>query len=130
MNWIPAAKSGKWFWWTVVTVLAVTGLLWLIRFGLYGQAWTWPHALRFLLLSAVLGLISGVCGWLGARWLWGFTVAGTLGGLMLMVFYVRDMNGWEDLVSLLAFFEAVAAGLIIGGVAELIALGLRLWRNR
>lgn len=130
MNWIPAAKSGKWFGWTAITVLVVTGLLWLIRFGLYGQDWTWPHALRFLLLSAVLGLISGVCGWLGARWLWGFTVAGTLAGLLLMVFYVRNMNGWEDLISLLAFFEAVAVGLIAGVLAELVSLGIRLRRKR
>ncbi|SDD85666.1 hypothetical protein SAMN02799630_04143 [Paenibacillus sp. UNCCL117] len=130
MSVIPAAKSRTWAWWTVAMIAATTGAIWLIRFGLLGQEWRADFAFRYFLLAAAIGLLTGISGWFGARWVWGSTTVGTIAGLILMAAYTGNMDGWQDLVSLLMFFMAAGAGLVIGVLAELIAFGLRVRRTK
>jgi len=105
-------------------------MLWLVRFGLLGQTFTYTHALRFLLLAIVLCTIAGVAGWLGARYIGLGSAVGILAGLTWMATATRDATGWEDLIGLIGFWFASAFGLAAGVIAELVAAIVRLLTRR
>ncbi|MEK3883486.1 hypothetical protein [Paenibacillus sp. PL2-23] len=130
MRWIPEKGSGKWWGYAVISTIVVGALLWLIRFGLADQTFTGTHALRMVLLAAALSLVFHLAGWLGARWLWGFSSAGLLAGLAAMTVYAGGDTGWEDLASMLAFFFLVGIGIAAGIVAEIAAAIVRYRRKR
>ncbi|MBD2871345.1 hypothetical protein [Paenibacillus arenilitoris] len=118
MRWLPAARSGQWWVYAGVSSLVVSILLWLIRFALLGQTFTGVHAFRFMLLAVILSFLIGFAGWLGARRLWLLSTLGMAAGLIMMASYARNRTGWEDLISLFAFLEAVVAGFAVGLVVE------------
>ncbi|MDQ0062226.1 hypothetical protein [Paenibacillus harenae] len=126
MRWLPVARSSRWWLWAGVSALMATLLLWIIRFGFLGQSFTGDYAIRFLLLGTGVSFLFGFFGWLGLRKLALCSTAGLAAGLIGMVVYSRDMNGWEDLASILFFMEAIAAGFVIGLIVEGISLMVRL----
>lgn len=126
MRWLPAAKSSRWWIWAGVSSLTATLLLWFIRFGLMGQSYAGAYAFRFLLLGTGVSFLFGFFGWLGMRRLAVCSTAGLAAGLIGMAVYSRDMNGWEDLASILFFMEAIVAGFVIGLIVEGIYLMVRL----
>jgi hypothetical protein len=121
MNVIPARKSGKWLFWTFAYWLLLSLLLEINRFVVLGQTFDAVIALRFVMLAFILSLVVNGFGWLGARWVWLITTIALVIGLMLMFVYVtKDLTGWEDLISLLAFGEAVVIGFVAGLAVEAI----------
>ncbi|MCR2804156.1 hypothetical protein [Paenibacillus soyae] len=129
MRWIPEKDSSKWWVYSGISTVAVGAIIWLIRFGMLGQAFTGTHALRMLLLAAVVSVVYNLVGWLGARWLWGFSYAGLFAGLVSMAAYAGRATGWEDLASMLSFLVLMAGGIVVGIVAEITA-ALVHYRNR
>jgi hypothetical protein len=122
MDFIPARKSGKWLIWSFAYWLALTLLLEINRFVVLGQTFDAAIALRFVMLAFVLMLVINGFGWLGARWVWLITTTGLTIGLILMFVYVmKDQTGWEDLVSIIVFGEAVVFGFVAGLIVEGIA---------
>jgi len=123
---IPPARSGRWFILGAFEFVLFAAVLLTIRFAVLGQEFSLVLAFRFVLLSAALALVSAAAGWYGARWIGLGIAAGVLAGLIAMAFYsIRDADGWEELIGFLAFLELAAAGLILGVVAEWIALAIR-----
>ncbi|CAI6086338.1 hypothetical protein [Cohnella sp. JJ-181] len=119
---LPASKSSRWFVLGAASVVLTTLLLWLVRFAILGQSWTAVHAFRFFLIGLAIGAVVAVAGWLGARWLALSILIGNLLGLLLMVLFSHDRNGWEDLAGLLVYLELLAIGLSAGIVVELARL--------
>ncbi|OMF21170.1 hypothetical protein BK133_28750 [Paenibacillus sp. FSL H8-0548] len=130
MRWIPAARSNQWWLLAGASSLLVSILLWIIRFLILGQPFTGLHAFRFMVLAVVLSFLFSFTGWLGARKLWLLSNIGMFIGLVLMAMYSRNMTGWEDLISLLVFLEAVAAGVAAGLLVEGAYLILKLTRRK
>ncbi|WP_424768483.1 hypothetical protein [Paenibacillus sp. sgz302251] len=130
MRWNPEVRSGQWWIYAGISSLLVSILLWLIRFVVLGQPFTAVIAFRFMLLGIILCFLFSFMGWLGAKRLWLFANIGMMLGLILMALYSRDKTGWEDLVSLLFFFQAVAAGIVIGLIVEGIGLIVRLTKKK
>jgi len=131
MRWLPVARSINWWKLGGITFILATLLLWFMRFVVVGQTFTYLHAFRFLLLAAVIVLLTTLAGWLGARWVWLASTAGMLAGLLFMLPYATgDRSGWDDLASLLAFLQAVILGMLAGIAIELGAWGLRFWQAR
>jgi hypothetical protein len=123
MDFIPARKSGKWLVWSFAYWLLLTLLLEINRFVVLGQTFDTMIALRFVILAFILSLIINGFGWLGARWVWLITSIGLVIGLILMFVYViKDQTGWEDLVSIIVFGEAVVFGFVAGLIVEGIVL--------
>jgi hypothetical protein len=121
VNSIPARKSGKWLIWTFAYWLLLTLLLEINRFVVLGQTFDVAIALRFVMLAFILSLVVNGFGWFGARWVWLITTIALVIGLMLMFIYVtKDLTGWQDLISLLAFGEAVVIGFVAGLMVEAI----------
>ncbi|MDF2714789.1 MAG: hypothetical protein K0R28_1714 [Paenibacillus sp.] len=119
MNMLPQRRSSGWLWWTLAYGTLLALLLGLNRFIAAGKTFEPDIALRFVLLAFALSVVVNGFGWLGARWVWGVTTLGTLTGVVLMFVYVsRDMSGWEDLASFLAFAEGVVLGFVLGLLAE------------
>lgn len=129
MRWIPAARSSQWWLLAAVSSLSMSILLWIIRFLVFDQPFTGMHAFRFMVLAVILSLLFSFTGWLGAGRLWLLSNLGTVIGLILMIVYSRDKTGWEDLISIIIFLEAAAAGFIVGLIVEGIFLVLRLTRK-
>lgn len=125
MRWIPEKGSGKWWIYSGISTVAVGAIIWLIRFGLLGQTFTGTHAIRMLLLAAAVSVVYNLVGWLGARWLWGFSYAGLFAGLLSMATYAGRATGWEDLASMLSFLVLTAGGIAVGIVAEIVAVIVR-----
>jgi len=131
MHWLPDTRSVAWWKLGGVAFILSTLLLWFMRFVVVGQPFTYLHAFRFLLLAAVIVLLTTFAGWLGARWLWLSSMAGMLAGLLFMLPYAKeDQSGWSDLASLLAFMQAVILGMLAGIAIELAAWGWRYWQAR
>lgn len=123
---VPQKRSRSWVWWMLVYTVVTTLLLWVARFAMSGSDFSSTYALRFLLLSAVLSIVINGFGWLGARWLWLLSTLGLGSGLALMLYYSsRDLTGWEDLASFLAFMEGIIIGFALGVIAEITALIVR-----
>jgi hypothetical protein len=121
VNRIPARKSEKWLIWTFTYWLLLTVLLEINRFVVLGQTFDSAIALRFVMLAFILSLVVNGFGWLGARWVWLITTIALVLGLMLMFIYVtKDLTGWQDLISLLVFGEAVVIGFVAGLLVEAI----------
>ena len=129
-GWIPESGSGKWWVFSGISAIAVGAFIWLIRFGLLGQTFTGKHAIRMLLLAAAVSVVYNLVGWLGAKWLWGFSYAGLLAGLLAMATYTGRATGWEDLASMLSFLVLMAAGIAAGVVAEIAAAIVRYRKRR
>jgi hypothetical protein len=119
MKMLPQRRSSGWLWWMLAYGTLLSLLLGLNRFIAAGKMFEPNIALRFALLAFALSIVVNVFGWLGARWVWGFTTLGILAGVVLMFVYAsRDMSGWEDLASFLAFAEGVVIGFALGLLAE------------
>lgn len=119
MNMLPQRRSSGWLWWMLAYATLLSLLLGLNRFIAAGKTFEMNIALRFALLAFALSIVVNGFGWLGARWIWGVTTLGILTGVVLMFVYAsRDMSGWEDLASFLAFAEGVVIGFVIGLLAE------------
>lgn len=129
MRRFPEAKSGKWWIWAGVSSIAATLLLWLVRFVILGQQFDGVYAFRFMLLGTGLSLLFGLFGWLGARKLWLFSTIGLAAGLALMAGFSRNATGWEDLISLIVFFEAAAVGFAVGLLVECVFLAVKLLKK-
>ncbi len=130
MAFLPVQRSRRWFLWMVYYGVLLTLLLWLNRFVVLDRHFSFQIALNFLVLSFALSIVVNGFGWLGARWIWWITTVGTVAGLMIMFYYVsKDMNGWEDLSSLLGFMESVVFGFGLGLLAEGVHWIFRLWRR-
>ncbi|WP_028612827.1 hypothetical protein [Paenibacillus harenae] len=129
MRWIPAARSSQWWLIAGVSSLLTSVLLWIIRFVLLGQPFTGTHAFRFMILAAILSFLFGFTGWLGAWRLWLFSQIGLAAGLVWMGMYANGTTGWEDLISLFAFLEAVVAGFVIGLIIEGVFFIVRLTKK-
>ncbi|TMV52140.1 hypothetical protein FE783_04135 [Paenibacillus mesophilus] len=117
---LPPKRSSSWMLrWMPAYGLVLAVLLWLNRFVALGQTVDVGVALRFVLLSFILSVVVNGFGWLGARWVWTITSLGIVFGLVVMFVYVsRDMAGWEDLASFLAFAESIVIGFALGLAAE------------
>jgi hypothetical protein len=110
--------------------LVLTVLLWVIRFVVLGQTLDVEIALLFVLLAVILSAVVNGFGWLGARLVWTITSLGIFVGLVLMFVYgSRDMAGWEDLASFLAFAECIVIGFALGLLVEG-CYWLMKWRKR
>ncbi|MCL6460016.1 MAG: hypothetical protein K6T85_18650 [Gorillibacterium sp.] len=121
MNRLPATRSKRWLVWMLVYGLLLSFFLLLNRFIVVGETLQIGIAFRFVLLAFVLSVVVNGLGWAGARYIWLLTTIGLAIGLGLMYYYsVKDMTGWQDLVSLLGFIEGVAIGFILGVVVEVI----------
>ncbi|TNJ66215.1 hypothetical protein FE784_11105 [Paenibacillus hemerocallicola] len=119
MKMLPQRRSSGWLWWMLAYGTLLSLLLGLNRFIAAGKMFEANIALRFALLAFALSIAVNVFGWFGARWVWGFTTLGILAGVVLMFVYAsRDMSGWEDLASFLAFAEGVVIGFALGLLAE------------
>lgn len=119
MNRLPQKRSSGWLWWMLAYGTLLSLLLGLNRFIAAGKTFDPVIAFRFALLAFALSVVVNGFGWLGARWVWGVTTLGILTGAVLMFVYAsRDMSGWEDLASFLAFAEGVVIGFAIGLLAE------------
>ena len=129
MRWIPAARSSNWWLYAGISTLLITVLLWIIRFGLLGQKLDAVHFFRFMLLALFLSLLFSIVGWLGARKLWFCSNIGVIAGLIVMATYTGERSGWEDLISLLVFFQLTAIGFIAGIVVELAYMAVKRWKK-
>ncbi len=130
MRWIPAAGSKRWWSIALLSTLLTSGALWLIRFGINGQTLTSVHMLRFALLGAVISLVFSLAGWLGARWIWLFSNAGLIAGLIAMSAYTAEQTGWEDLAGFLTFMLFTICGFAAGSVAQIVAFFVRKARSK
>ncbi len=129
MNWIPVARSAKWWMCAGISSLAATVALWIVRFVLLDKPFVGVYAFRFMLLAVLLSFLFAFLGWLGARRLWLCSTAGLATGLVMMALYSKDMTGWEDLASLMSFMLATASGLALGILVEIIVLVTRMARK-
>jgi hypothetical protein len=99
--------------------LLLSLLLWAVRFIAWGEGFDAVIALRFVLFAFVMSLIINGFGWLGARWVWTLTTAGVAVGIAAIFIYAnREMDGWGDLIGLLAFMECVVIGFALGLLAD------------
>lgn len=131
MKYLPAAKSGLWLLWMVIYGLALSLLMWGVRYAVREETFSFTIALRLMLLSYGMAAIVNLFGWLGARWLWLLTTAGIVAGMAVMLWYAyRDLSGWEDLIGFLSFLLIAAAGLVLGALAEGIRFIAALRRSR
>lgn len=121
MEFMPPARSSRWFLWIPCYALLLWLLFLLHRFILLGQTVNGTLLLRFALLSLVISAILNSSGWLGARLLWLITTGGIVIGLGLMFIYsYRDMSGWEDLAGFLTFAIFMLGGFALGLLAEVV----------
>ena len=128
LGFVPVRRSKIWLIWFGLYGVVLSLSLWFNRFVVFGQEFDAVFAFRFVLLSFVLSLVVNGFGWLGARWIWLLTTIGILAGLVFMFVYVmRDMTGWEDLISFIAFGQAVLFGFMMGIVVEIVAV---FWQRR
>jgi hypothetical protein len=129
MRWMPAARSSQWWLIAGVSSLLISILMWVIRFVMLDQPFTGTHAFRFMMLAAIISFLFGFAGWLGAWRLWLLSNAGLAVGLVLMAMHANGTTGWEDLISLFAFLEAVVAGFAVGLITEAIVFIVRLTKK-
>ncbi|WP_410513928.1 hypothetical protein PaeBR_05775 [Paenibacillus sp. BR2-3] len=131
MNFMPPAKSKRWFFWMIAYGLILWMLLGLHRIALLEQPIDLIILLRFALFAFVVSAILNGFGWLGARFIWLITTIGIIIGLGLMFMYTyRDMSGWEDLAGFLTFTVFMLGGFTAGLVVEGIYLVIRRQRRK
>lgn len=121
MKWMPEVRNHRWWTIAAISTIIVAAGFWSIRFAVLGDQFTITHASRFLLLSALLSFLLGLCGWLGLRRIWLSGTAGIAIGLLMMAMSSGSKSGWEDLISLINFFMMTGIGLAFGIVLELLA---------
>lgn len=133
MNWLPAPRSRRWLLWFFIFTVLLWALLAAQRLIVSPPPYTGdgvPPAVRVGVIAAVLSAVINSMGWLGARWFWLLSSLGLAAGIGSMFGYgYRNMSGWEDLASFLAFVVMTAGGLALGLIAEGIRL-LAIWLKR
>ncbi|WP_151732918.1 hypothetical protein [Paenibacillus tengchongensis] len=127
LSFMPPAKDNRWFRWYLIYALVITALLSVYRFAVLGAEFDVALLGRFALLALAFSGIVHICGWFGGKWVWLITTAGLIVGFYTMFRYSgRDMSGWEDLASFVAFMMFAAGSFVLGLIIE----GIRWLINR
>lgn len=131
MRVLPQRRSKGWLLWALHYAALLSILLILNRYMVLGSELTMTIVFRLVLLSLGLGFIINGFGWLGARWIWLVTSIGVIFGLVMLFYYgSKDLNGWQDLASFLAFMQGIVFGFALGVIVEIVIYMFRMRANK
>lgn len=121
INKLPQKNSKSWIWIFAVYFISVFIILLLAQMILKTNL-NITLVLGLLFISLLCSFISSAGGFIGGRWFFLLSTAGSALGLLYMLFIVvlNTSDGWSDIVGILSFAVyfcfASAAGIIAEGV--------------